>query len=368
MFSALALTLALQSTAGFEAIENGRHEEALALFEASLDESPEDPEAHFGRGLAFAALGRSDEAVGAFRRVLAISPYHRRARFRLGNLLLRSGRAEEAERLLQGYESYRRWDHEVQLLRSIVASGDLDADDERSKTLALVRLLLDGAALSEASATLEQLEGADSDPDVAAATARLRLLEGNLAEAEEALAPALALATPHPEALWTSARVHRGLGRREAALAAYERARASWNDPPARFLHEAGTALAVNGRLDEAVSVLESAVARAPGLAQAQTDLALALATLGRGAEAEAHYREALAILPGLIAAQQGLASVLLERGETAEAVSLSRQSVEQRPDDAVLRRNLAFALYRAGKEDEAASELETAAALEKSR
>ena len=59
-----------------------------------------------------------------------------------------------------------------------------------------------------------------------------------------------------------------------------------------------GRALAVAGRLDEAIAQYEEALRLAPELADAHLNLALALRQAGRQQEADAHYREAMRLNP----------------------------------------------------------------------
>ncbi len=61
---------------GFALLALGRGEQALADFEAALDEHPHNDEATFGRGLALESLGRPGEAAAAFQALLARSPRH----------------------------------------------------------------------------------------------------------------------------------------------------------------------------------------------------------------------------------------------------------------------------------------------------
>jgi len=354
------------SEKAFEALERGDYEAALRGFARVIETAPGTADTYFGMGRAQEGLGDDDAAMASYRQTLQLSPYHRSARFRLGKLLLRGGAQAEARQLLKGYEPFRLWNHQVELLRAMVDGGMLDEADHRQKTLALVNLLLDGNALDEAERALDGA-GARYAHEAPFSVARARWLMG-VGDSERArtfLAEALAQNPDDVDAVWLHAKLDLQSGSTSAALRGYERLLTLWADPPARVHHEIGTAYAMHGRMEDAIVHLEEAVALAPGLARAHADLALAHAQSGNAARAETEYRRALELHPGLVAAQQGLASLLLERGEAASAIELFRASVATRPRDPIARKNLAFALQRAGMVEEAAIELEAARALE---
>ena len=402
---ALALLL-LISTQDFHAVEaeghaairDGRYREALRVFDSLLASHPENARGHYGRGVALSALARHDDAVEAleaaialepgmvsahyecarsleslgeagraihrYRAVLDLNSYHRGARYRLGSVLLRAGRVDEAERFLRDYEPFRLWDHQVRLLQAMLASDTLAPQDREQKTIALVQLLLDGGETDTAGQLLEAANY-PGEPRFAVLRARWLMLTGRGSEARAMLDPVMKADVTDRDALWLSAQLHMRERRKLQALADYEVLLALWLEPPARVHQEAGTMFAVNGRLEDAITQFEKALAAEPRLAQAHADLGLALATAGRREEAEAHYREALEIRPTLIAAQQGLASILLENGDTLAALALFQQSVAQNPRNSTLRKNLALALHRAGKIEEAEAELQKARELE---
>ena len=348
-------------TDGYDALRDGRYEEALAYFDDALSEPHlQSATAHFGKARAHEELGQVESAVAAYRSALDLSPYHRAARFRLGTLLLRSGRSDEAGAYLRAYEPFRLWDHQVGLLRGMLAEGALTEEDALDKTVALVRLLLDGNALDEAARVLAD----QSDPRFDVPRARLLVLTSRFDEASEVLERVDT--ARDPEALWLVGQIAMRQRRLEDALDAFDRLETMWPDPPARVSHQIGTAYGIGGRLDDAVRHLERAVTAEPRLASAHADLGLALVSTGDGARAEEHYRRALELHPDLVAAQQGLGSLLLERGELEDAVALMERSIALRPADPVLRRNLAAALQRAGRTADAEAELRKALELEK--
>ena len=350
---------------GLLEMEDGRYEKAAEIL-GPVSRSLGTASAHYELARSLEAVGETERARQLYRLVLDLTPYHRRARFRLGNLLLHAGEAEEAERVLRGYEPFRRWDRQVQLLKAMVSSGTLAPEDKKQKTRLLVDLLLEGNALAEAERVIESAR-ADYPEEMRfeLAHARWLLLSGRLDEAFVALEPVLDRGTTLPDAFWVSAQLHMRRGRIAEALEDYETLLSLSPAPPPRVHLDIGTAYTMSGRFSEAISHFEQALASEPRLARAHADLGLALATTNRRDEAEAHYREALKLNRDLIAAQQGLGSLLLEQGKTLEAVELFQASIALQPRGAVLRRNLAFALERAGRVAEALEELEKAREIE---
>ncbi len=401
---ALLLTLVPQNDGdGHIALQDERYREALEIFDALLASQPENASGHHGRGLALSALADDRGAVLAFEKAVALAPTavaarydyarslealdelaralvayravlelnsnHRGARYRLGTLLLRAGRAEDAERFLRGYEPFRLWDHQVRLLEAMLASDKLTPTDGQQKTLALLRLFLDGGEIDQARRVLDRsLTDFQEEASFEVPRARWFMLSGRVTEARRALDLVMSnssTASANRDAVWLSTKLNVREQRKVEALADYKTLLRLWPDPPARVHHEIGTTYAVNGRLEEAIIHFKKALPAEPRLAQVHADLGLALVSLGRSASAEAHYREALETKPSRIPAQQGLGSLLLDRGEALTAIELFRDSVALRSGDPILRKNLALAFHHAGRFEEAEAELQKARELE---
>jgi len=337
---------------------------AQHLREATRSPDSSEAEAEYAYAEALEALEQSDEAIRHYRRALEKQPRHRRARFRLGNLLLRSGQAEEGRGLLSGYEKFRQWDRAVDMLLSLLGSGNLNAAEKRDKSVKLVYLLLREGAAEEAEHVLRQaLARYPDDLGFRTAYARWLLETGKPQSAREFLEPILALPSPPTDALRRSAHLHILGGRAALALEAFERLLAVERDLPPQVLRELATAYTMNGRMKEAEATLHRALERDPSLAEAHSDLGLLLQGQGRVTEAEDRFRRALAIDPALVSAQRALAALLLRRGDPAGAEELLRSGVRSNPKDPGLRRDLADVLAALGRPKEA--EEQRKAALE---
>jgi protein O-GlcNAc transferase len=81
---------------GVALVRQGRHVEALAVFQQALRLDAESAEANNNVANVLSELGRSDEALGYLQNVVRIHPQHGEAQYNLGMLLQGMGRHEEA--------------------------------------------------------------------------------------------------------------------------------------------------------------------------------------------------------------------------------------------------------------------------------
>src|SRR5438093_568804 len=102
------------------------------------------------------------------------------------------------------------------------------------------------------------------------------------------------------------------------------------------------SALALQGRTDEAVAHYEAALRRDSASAPARNNLGLALARSGRTREAVAVYRDLLAASPDYVEAHYNLGAVLAGEGRLEEAIVEFSTALRLRPDLAAARRALA--------------------------
>jgi serine/threonine-protein kinase len=150
---------------------------------------------------------------------------------------------------------------------------------------------------------------------------------------------------------------------RSAASRAVEALRASVHRAPGRAeaLSDLGTALYEAGILAEAVSCYRQAIHLKPDLATAHDNLGAALASQKETDPAIAEYREAIRLQPDFANAHSNLAIALESTGKLAEAIAEYREALRKKPDFARARYNLANALIQHGELDQAAAELREA-------
>jgi Flp pilus assembly protein TadD len=118
-----------------------------------------------------------------------------------------------------------------------------------------------------------------------------------------------------------------------------------------RAHYNLGFALAEAGDDRAALDQVEAALRLTPaaGDARVELKLALLLVTFGRVAEATTHYEKALAITPDDWPVRSNLGLLLLQQGRAAEAVPQFERALKLAPDDAKTRYNLGQALIAAG-------------------
>lgn len=288
---------------GILRLQQGRHEEAVALTRKVVEEAPDCAEAHSNLGAALHLASRHAEAEAAFEAALAIDPDRAEAYYGLSLALHAQERFEEA-----------------------AACGE--------------RALAIDPDYAEASCALGAACAALDEPDRAIPHYRRALeVDPDYAEAVCGLGEALA-----------------ALKRYDEAAAIYRRAAALRPDHSVT-LCACGHALQRAGRHSEALDQYRRAVALAPGDGDAQQGLGVVLEEMGRIDDAHRAFETAFAIDPHNLRYAFSLVSSKPIRKE--DAVLAALQAAAERPDS--LKENdrilLHFALGKAlsdiGRHDE---------------
>jgi Flp pilus assembly protein TadD len=115
-----------------------------------------------------------------------------------------------------------------------------------------------------------------------------------------------------------------------------------------------GIALAMKGRLDEAIVSFNRAIQLNEGFAAAYSNLANALRGKGRTREAIAVLRRAIELNPEFTAAHNNLGIVLRDAGQLDEAIGAYRRAIEIDPNNADAQCNLGITLSDRDLLDEA--------------
>lgn len=92
---------AVRADAARVMIDEGRHEEAIRVFEALLDENPSLTVAYVGIGLTYEDLGQFQRAEPAYARAVRLDPRDFDAQYGHGTVLRALGRLREAARAYQ---------------------------------------------------------------------------------------------------------------------------------------------------------------------------------------------------------------------------------------------------------------------------
>jgi Flp pilus assembly protein TadD len=306
----------------------GDAEAAIRILEETARRSPENAYGHYALGYYLAKVGRLPRAVESLRRALALAPGFVEARFQLARIA--EGEGEDARPLYRGI---------------------LEAEPEH--------------------------------PATHAALGRLDLRDGRLAEAEQHLTRALALAPDQRATHYTLGILYSRTGRTEAARREFDAAerlrpeaaapggvpapggqdrrgapQLEPGSPAARLLDEAvrahrqGDAAAAERRYRELIAV-------APGLAEARMNLGLLYHDLNRLAEATAELRRSLALAPDLVPANYFLGIDLCLTGDFDGAIAALRRTRALARETPGVSRWLGLSLLGAGRSGDAADELE---------
>ena len=125
-----------------------------------------------------------------------------------------------------------------------------------------------------------------------------------------------------------------------------------------------GAALAKNGQVDEGLGYLQEAVSQVPRSAGARCNLADALALKGQFDDAIMQYREAIKLAPSDFVSRCNLGQALASRGRFDEAIGEYKQALRLFPDYVEARNRLGVALAMTGHLPEAVAHLREAARL----
>jgi len=374
----------------------GRLGEAEQLYRQVLTVAPHSPDANHNLGLIALQAGRRDIALPLFQTALAVNPLLPQFLVSYASTLLDLGRGAEARAALE------------RGLRDGVSPPALDALLERAKAMPkpnrptpeeeaalyqLFKLELHAELQRETRRLLVQYPDAGilwkvlgaslhvqggNGPEVLEALQKAATLLPQQADAQNNLAVALRTRGEFASAAAYSRRAlqlqpgfieaQRNLGSalhglRDYAGAAtcFAQALESQSDPDLRM--NLGICLCELGRYDEAVAHLQEVARQAPGKAATHHQLGTALMALGRHDEAIPALRRALELDPHAAGALNNFGNILHGRKQIAEAIEYYRRALQAKPDFADAHNNLGVALNELGQRDEAAESFRRALA-----
>jgi predicted Zn-dependent protease len=151
-----------------------------------------------------------------------------------------------------------------------------------------------------------------------------------------------------------------GAGRRDEAIEQLRRTTAR-RPPFTPAFQELAGQLAKAGRLEEAVTVVESGLALAPETIELQLDLARLHLDRNERGKARAILLKAREAAPGRPEIWTALGRVLVLDGEYASAADAYRHALAHRPDDALTRADLGICLLEMGEREAGEASLRSA-------
>jgi tetratricopeptide (TPR) repeat protein len=273
----------------------GKLDEAVAIFQESLQSNPNSLTSHKNLGLALHQQRKFDEAAVHFGEAAQLDPADAAVHYDLGRVLYDAGRYEQAA------ASFRRAierDHNLW-----TAHHDLGR--------CLVRL----GKKEEAIACYE--EAAQIKPDAADVHNNLGILLENIRK--------------FPEAIDCFRRALR------------------FNPNSTEMHSNLGVALAGMGKLEEAAASYREALRIAPKSAEAHNNLGNALRTLGQLKESLEHLDQAIRIMPTYAEAYNNRGITQLHLGDAAAAIASYGRAIDLKPDYAEARLNRALAMLGQG-------------------
>jgi tetratricopeptide (TPR) repeat protein len=252
--SAAAVVLVTAVAVGATQARNRAYDSTLALWQNTVDRSPDDAGARNNLGNALAETGRLPEALVQFQAALQLVPGYDQPHFNLGNTLVKLGRPAEA----------------IPHFQAALVVRPNDASFRYALGTALKKTGHPAEARQEFNSALA---GTADTPLVWYFLGNAFLDDGQLPQAKLAYEAALRLRPDYPDALVDHAAVLAQLGDLRGAIDGFEAA-IRLEPGAADVRNNLGGLLAENGRLQEAQQQFEAALALKPDYRQAQDNLA----------------------------------------------------------------------------------------------
>ena len=221
----------------------------------------------------------------------------------------------------------------------------------------LAAVVLSGCATSMRQPTSAPETAASDSLDQLRERAEMALETGRTAQAKQLYGAILARAPDDPEALMGLGEAEVLLGEHSAALEHSRKAAGLAGERTylkARALHNAGVALLLTNRAQQAEQELEAAVELDPTSWRAWNVLGRARDARRAWEEAAAAYERALALAPGEAAVLNNFGMSKLSAGDADGAAAMFVRALEASPDLAPAETNLRLALALGGRYEEA--------------
>lgn len=293
---------------GLKALDARKYPEAAELFAKAIEADAKDYAAHFHLALAFSFLNRDPEAAAEYRKALELKPALYEAESNLGILLLRGNSAAEgATHLAAAVEAKpREFRPRYYLAEALLAAGDALKAEEHFKA------------------------AAELDPRSAAAElglGRAQARQQRLSEGAIHFQKAYALDGAFKDALLELASLYEKSKQPAEAAAVY---RQFPENPAAQ--ERLGELLIESKQFDEAISILEPAVARS-GTPASRLALATAYRLSNRVEKAIPQLEAVIAAEPTNFAIRMMLGRVLRDEKKYAAAAQEFFGAAQRKPD-----------------------------------
>ena len=268
------LTLMFQN--GFRALQAGKDQVAMGIYQRAAKQMPQSWAGHYNLGVLYERQGEDQKAVDEYETALSLKPDYDDASANLTRLFLRNHEEQRAEaELRQRILAHPRdIPFRNQLVRVMIAEGRLDAAEAESKQV---------------------LKVDERNTDAMVNLATVWYGEKKYELAAQVLDNAKTI-SPNDQAVWNLlAFCQLGLEEKPLALESFKRAAALREDFPEAH-NNYGVMLNEVNDCEDATRELSLAVRYAPDYAQAHLNLGNAYRCARRFDEAKAEYEKALAL------------------------------------------------------------------------
>ena len=371
--------------AGVDAFSRNDLELAIKNFQQVVRLTPGAEPGHLMLGFVLARLGRTKEAIVELEKALALNPNDTDARTNLALAYEQTGAPAKAiQNFLKLEEAAHAQGHSLPAAVLVVYARSLAATKQwnaaTTKMQAAIAADPQNAELHDEFGTLyvQHRDWPEAQREFAEAI-RLKptfaVAHMHLGVALRALDPAAGLAELEeayrlaPQSALTALELGKGLaldGKDEEAIPLLQHALEL-----APNLTDASYQLALayqrSGRVPDAISLLKKVIAAEPRNAPALTNLGLALCQAQQAKDAVPFLQRAVTLAPGNITARQNLAAAYVSLGQFDDAIAALRAALKLAPNDARLHYDLGLAFKMQDDAPAAIPELQTAANLDPS-
>ena len=324
---------------------SGQFEEAIASYDRTLEDDPENVAAWINRGSALGELGRYEDAIVSYDRALEIRSDIADAWYNRGYALNQLSRYEDAITSYDRALEFRPDDSEVWNRRGIALSL-LARHDE---------------AISSFDRALE------IEPNKSEAWTNRGITLNSLSQYEDALTSlerALDIEPNAPEAHYNQGNALDRLGRHEEAINSYNRTLAIVPNHT-RALIKKGNACLASGRYEEAIPCYDRALEIEPNDYETWYNRGTALEEVERSEEAITSFDRSLAINPTLYLAWRDRGNSQINTQQYEAAISSLERALELDNSDYVVWYIQGALLEQQGRYKEAVTSLDRALEIE---
>jgi tetratricopeptide (TPR) repeat protein len=311
-----------------DAIQKNDSSAAETLLKKAVDKDPNNYQAWFDLGFVLNRLARADESIAAYRKSVTAKPDVFESNLNLGLMLARANNPE-AEQFLRAATALKPTAHiEEGQARAWLALAHLLENKKPDDALTAYRKASD-------------LTPKDPEPHLSAGLLHERQKEFSAAEAE--YKHVLTLDPRSTEAAIGLTNIYMKSGRLGDAEPLLRRLATDRADDAGIHL-QLGRVLVAQGKKDDAITEIQTALKLAPADADAQRELADLYTSTGKNDQAEIAYRALLAARPNDAELHRGLGQALLRQKKFPESQQELLLAVRLKRDSPDVYIDLAFA------------------------